>query len=228
MTVGAVIVAAGRGERFGGGGKVLAPVAGRPMLAWSLDAFDRCEAVREIVIVAGEHTIDPIRNLVDTASWRRVTAIVPGGADRSASVAAGIAALAPDTNLVAIHDAARPLVTVPDIEAAIAAAEASGAAIVATPVTDTIKRCSPELTIERTVDRTTLWAAQTPQAFRLDLLRRAFASAAGTGATDEAMLFEALGLPVRIVPGRRDNMKVTVPEDLPMADFLMRRRLETA
>jgi 2-C-methyl-D-erythritol 4-phosphate cytidylyltransferase len=228
VKAGAVIVAGGRGERFGESGKVLAEVAGRPMLAWSLDVFDGVPDIREIVVVAGAHTRDRIETLIEAEGWRNVSAVVDGGIERSASVANGVNALASDIEIVVIHDAARPLLRVDDVTGAIEGAARCGAAIVATPVTDTLKHCADDLAITRTIDRSRLWAAQTPQAFQMRRLQDAFTRGDMTGITDEAMLFEALGLRVDVVPGRRDNVKVTVPEDLPLVDFLMRRRLEDA
>jgi 2-C-methyl-D-erythritol 4-phosphate cytidylyltransferase len=226
MIVAGVIVAAGRGERFGAGGKILAVVGGRPMLAWSLDAFEQCDVVRDVVIVAGDHTMREIEALIGAGSWPKVRQIVPGGAERSASVRCGIEVLAGDVDIVVIHDAARPMVTPVLIARSAEAAGKAGAAIVATPVTDTLKRSADGALIESTVDRSTLWAAQTPQAFRCDDLRHVFEAASADGATDEAMLFERAGRPVRIVPGSRDNMKVTVPEDLAVVDFLLRKQHE--
>jgi 2-C-methyl-D-erythritol 4-phosphate cytidylyltransferase len=227
MIVGGVIVAAGRGERFGATGKILADVAGRPMLAWSLEAFAQSGSIRDVVIVAGAHTLDAVHSLVEHGSWPKVRTIVEGGTERSQSVRCGVQALANDVDVCVIQDAARPLVTVEFIERAAAVAAVDGAAIVAVPVTDTLKRTGSGGLVTETVDRATLWAAQTPQAFRRAALIEAFASAESEGCTDEAMLFERLGLPVRIVNGSRDNVKVTVPEDLPIADFLLRSRLDT-
>jgi 2-C-methyl-D-erythritol 4-phosphate cytidylyltransferase len=226
MIASGVIVAAGRGERFGGAGKVLAEVAGRPMLAWSLDAFEQSNAIRDIVVVAGAHTQHAVRSLVESGSWSKVRTIVEGGAERSHSVLCGVRALLNDVDVCVIQDAARPLVTVGFVEHVAAVAAIDGAAIVAVPVTDTLKRAGEGGLVTETIDRSTLWAAQTPQAFQRTALIEAFASTESAGCTDEAMLFERLGLTVRIVNGSRENMKVTVPEDLPIADFLLRSRLD--
>lgn len=226
MIAGGVIVAAGRGERFGQTSKVLALVAGRPILAWSLDAFERSTVIRDVVIVAGAHTIDEIRVLVAAGWWSKVTAIVEGGDSRSESVYRGVASLAVEIDVAVIHDAARPLLTIDDIERSAAAAFDCGAAIIASPVTDTLKRIDADCDVVETIDRSAIWSAQTPQAFQRDVLLDACASATHAGITDEAMLFEHLGKRVHIVEGSRENLKVTVPEDLAMADFLMRRRLD--
>ncbi|HVL25651.1 MAG TPA: 2-C-methyl-D-erythritol 4-phosphate cytidylyltransferase [Thermomicrobiales bacterium] len=221
----AVIVAAGRGERFGDTGKVLAPVAGRPVLAWVLDAMQAAASVRDIVIVYGAHTEAPIRALVDSGAWPKVRGFVPGGEQRQASMANGVGATAEELDVVLVHDAARPLITPARIDACAIAARQTRAAILATPVADTIKRVRDGV-IAETVDRAQLWAAQTPQGFhRADLIDFCrLATSEHIEFTDEASLAEALGRPVTIVPGDRLNIKITHPEDLEMVDALLRRR----
>jgi 2-C-methyl-D-erythritol 4-phosphate cytidylyltransferase len=226
MTAGAVIVAAGRGERFGDLGKVMANVAGQPMLAWSLDTIETVGAIRDVVIVVGDHTEASVRDLVRQGPWSKVLMIVLGGSVRQASVQAGVRVLPDDIDTVVIHDAARPLADADVFEHCIATAHRTGAAIAAAPVTDTLKRIGPDGLIVETVDRTPLWAAQTPQAFNRERLLEAFAHADVNKrpVTDEAMLFEQLRWPVHIVPGSRGNLKVTVPEDLAVAEFLLQAR----
>ena len=225
--VGGVIVAAGRGDRFGETHKILSIVAGRPMLAWSLDAFETCPEIRDIIVVVGSHTRDEVQVLLATGRWSKVTAIVEGGTTRSDSVSRGLNELASDIEIAVIHDAARPMTTAADIVRTAEAALEVGAAIMAIPVSDTLKRVDDKQIAVATIDRSTMWAAQTPQAFRRTELLQAFEASGEVHATDEATLFENLGKPVRIVPGSRENMKVTVPEDLAIVDFLMRKRLET-
>jgi len=216
-----VIVAAGRGERFGAADKVFAPLRGRPLLAYALDAAEQ-SAARDIVLVVGEHTRAAAAALVACGEWPKVRAVVTGGARRQDSVAAGVRAVAPDIAVVAVHDGARPLAKPALFDACLAAAAESGAAIAAIPVADTLKRVAGD-EIVATVPRDGLWAAQTPQAFRRDLLVHALASPeAGNGTfTDEAALCEALGLSVRVVPGSRANLKVTRPDDLAIAAALL-------
>ena len=227
MLAGGVIVAAGRGERFGETNKILSIVAGRPMLAWSLDAFENCADIREVVVVVGKHTRDDIQVLLATGWWSKVTSIVGGGDVRSVSVQRGVNALAEDIDIAVIHDAARPMLTPPDISRSAKGAFEHGAAILAVPVSDTLKRVDTQQNVIATIDRESVWAAQTPQAFRRSELLQAFLTNGELIATDEAMLFEKMGKPVRIVPGSRENLKVTMPEDLALADFLMRRRLDS-
>jgi 2-C-methyl-D-erythritol 4-phosphate cytidylyltransferase len=218
-----VVVAAGRGERLHAPEKVLLPLAGRPMLACSLDALEHAGTIGPVVVVAGSHTVDAVSQLVRDEGFAKVQAIVAGGGRRQDSVSAGLAVLPEGIEIVVIHDGARPLAE-PELfdRCAVAAAE-RGAAIAATPVADTLKRVA-EGVIAGTVDRTGLWAAQTPQAFRLETLRRAMATSSGEIVTDEARLCEVAGLPVSVVPASSANLKVTHAEDIPVADALLRER----
>jgi 2-C-methyl-D-erythritol 4-phosphate cytidylyltransferase/2-C-methyl-D-erythritol 2,4-cyclodiphosphate synthase len=193
------------------------------MLAWSLRALERSRAIGHIVVVAGAHTHDAIEELVDREGFARVTAIVSGGERRQDSVAAGLAALPDETEIVLVHDGARPLADADLFDRCALAAAEHDAAIAAIPVADTLKRVEGE-TISGTVDRSGLWAAQTPQAFRLETLRRALAASAGDEVTDEARICEAAGIPVSIVPASLANLKVTQPEDIAVADALLRAR----
>ena len=224
--VAAVVVAAGRGQRLAAPGKVLLPLAGQPMLAWSLAAIAATPQIGSVVVVAGEHTMAAVASLVHDLGFRKVDAIVPGGERRQDSVAAGLAALPPQTEVVLIHDGARPLADVDLFRRCAEAAADTGAVIAAMPVADTLKRVpDADGVIAGTVDRSGLWAAQTPQAFRLDVLRRALAANAGADVTDEALLCEAAGIPVRVVPSSSANLKVTHPEDVAVAEALLRARV---
>jgi 2-C-methyl-D-erythritol 2,4-cyclodiphosphate synthase/2-C-methyl-D-erythritol 4-phosphate cytidylyltransferase len=220
--VAAVVVAAGRGERLGSSQKVLLPLAGRPMLAWSLAALERAHAIGTVVIAAGPHTHEAIARLVRDEGFDKVQAIVAGGERRQDSVAAGLAALPDVIEIVVIHDGARPLAD-PELfdHLAVVAAE-SGAAIAASPVADTLKRVTKGV-ITETVDRGGLWAAQTPQGFRLETLRRVMTASAET-VTDEARLCELAGVPVAVVPASPANLKVTHPEDIAVAEAMLRAR----
>jgi 2-C-methyl-D-erythritol 4-phosphate cytidylyltransferase len=221
----AIIVGAGRGTRFGADDKVLVPLNGRPVLAYSLDAAQSAESVDAIVVVAGSHLFDAVTSLRTSGNWSKVIAVVVGGERRQDSVAAGLAALPAETALVAIHDAARPLVTPRLFDHTLMTALNTGAAIAAIPVADTLKRVTDNLVVE-TVSREGLWAAQTPQSFDLATLLRAFAvaDAEGLNVTDEASLFERLGIAVAIVPGSPANLKITHPADLAIASALVTNR----
>ena len=222
----AVLVAAGKGERFGHAGKVLAESCGRPLVAWSLDALEAADSVRDVVIVFGVHTEIELRALVANGPWSKVTALVEGGANRQESVSCGIAVVADELEIVLIHDAARPMVEAAQCDACAERARTEGAAILAIPVADTLKRVANGIVTE-TVPRDGMWAAQTPQAFRLAVYRDAVAAIQGREHefTDDASIFEASGQPVAIVPGSRANIKVTQPEDLALVELLLLARI---
>jgi 2-C-methyl-D-erythritol 4-phosphate cytidylyltransferase len=207
MTVVGIVPAGGSGERLGADRpKAFVVCAGRPMVEWSLGALSAvCSRVVVAVPPGREHPPD------------RVTA----GDTRSASVRNALAA-APEATVVVVHDAARPLVTTDLVARCIDALDGVDGVIAATPVTDTVHVASPDLLIASSPDRSTLWAAQTPQAFRADVLRRALEG--GDSATDEASLVAAVGGTVRLIEGPSDNIKVTTPTDLRLAEALLRDR----
>lgn len=219
----AIIVAAGAGTRLGTETpKQLLPLAGKTVLARSLDAFEAAESIDAVVVVAPEHEADRYCRNEVPSGVRKVTAVVGGGAERQDSVSAGLAAVPDGTRVVAVHDAVRPLIRPEDIDAVVRAAEESGAAVLGTPVTDTVKRVENGRAVA-TLDRSTMWTVQTPQAFHLDLLSEAHRRARDEGvtATDDTALVEQLGRPVTVVAGRRDNIKITLPEDLRIAERIL-------
>jgi 2-C-methyl-D-erythritol 4-phosphate cytidylyltransferase len=221
-------VAAGRGKRMGAAeNKAFLPVAGRPVLAHTLDAFERCSRVETVVIVAAPEEVERVRGYVLSWGCRKVSAVVRGGAERQDSVEAGLAALS--TEGVLVHDAARPLVTAEQIESCCSAAEVHGASALVVPVKDTVKVVEGGMIVS-TPDRAALFAVQTPQAFARTELQEAhrLAREAGVAATDDAMLYERLGRKVAAVPGTYTNLKITTPEDLLIAElFLSGRQRET-
>ena len=218
-SVGAIIAAAGVGRRFSEGDKLFAPLAGRPVIARALMAFEVCRAVHTVVLVLAEENLERGCRLVDAAGFDKVTVICPGGPRRQDSVRLGLEAL-PACRWVVVHDGARPLVTADLIEAGLAAAAETGAAIAAVPVVDTLKEVADDGLITKTLDRGNLWAAQTPQVFDYELLREAHRQARGE-ATDDAALVEALGRRVKVFPGSARNLKVTTAADLALAQALM-------
>lgn len=220
---GAVLLAGGRSTRMGGVDKTLAPLAGLAVAAHTLRAFTACPGIDTIVLVCTEANREPLRELAAAHGADSVSAIVIGGGRRRDSVAAGLAALRA-VDLVTVHDVARPLVTPAMIARGLELAAAHGAAIVATPVTDTIKQVGGDVgdarLIERTIDRTTLRAAGTPQTFRRDLLLRAHA-ANDADVTDDAALVEALGSPIVAYDAAGPNLKITTIADLRLAEALL-------
>lgn len=217
---GAVIVAAGSASRMGGIDKVMAPMGGTPMVARTAAAFQNCDAIAEIVIVTRPDLIRPISALC--AGMDKVRAVVAGGSSRQESVWLGLNALSEDIQLAAIHDGARPLVSNLVIDRTVRAANSYGAAAPAVPVKDTIKVVKGGL-VEKTPERATLQAVQTPQVFDFDLLRGALKKAEEEKAavTDDCSAVERLGMKVKIVEGDERNLKVTTPMDLKIAEMLL-------
>lgn len=221
------MVAAGRGRRFGGGeNKVLASLGEQPIWRAAVEALRQSEAIGEIVLVIRPDD----RSQVAGAAAELGLRLVNGGEERYDSVRAGLAEVqrlsalgAVDASpLVAVHDAARPLVPPADVDAVIAAAYNTGAAILATPIRGTIKRRTLDGTV--TIDRTELWEALTPQVFRLDVLVAAYERWRGRPVTDDAEMVERSGVPVTLVPGSAENLKITQPEDLTLAQAILARR----
>jgi len=217
---GAVIVAAGSASRMGGIDKVMASLGGTPMVARTAAAFQNCDAIAEIVIVTRPDLIRPISALC--AGMDKVRAVVAGGSSRQESVWLGLNALSEDIQLAAIHDGARPLVSNLVIDRTVRAANSYGAAAPAVPVKDTIKVVKGGL-VEKTPERATLQAVQTPQVFDFDLLRGALKKAEEEKAavTDDCSAVERLGMKVKIVEGDERNLKVTTPMDLKIAEMLL-------
>jgi len=208
-----------------GDDKLWAAIAGpdgsaRPLLAYAVAAFETCPAIARIVLVVTEDKLAQARALVEEHHFGKVSCVVAGGARRQDSVRAGLDAIGA-CDYVIVHDGARPLVTPPLIEEALAAARETGASCCAIAVPDTVKEVADGY-IARTLDRATLMLAQTPQAFRYDLLMDAHNRSSGN-ATDDALLVEALGVRVRIVSGSTRNIKVTTPDDLALARKLIGR-----
>ncbi|MCL0080495.1 2-C-methyl-D-erythritol 4-phosphate cytidylyltransferase [Dehalococcoidia bacterium] len=218
--VGAVIAAAGQGQRMSGVDKVFAELGGKPLLARVLDTFQECLVVDEIVLVLGEENLERGRGLVGSHRWPKVTAICPGGERRQDSVKNGLQRLR-DCRWVVIHDGARPLVTSDLIERGLAEARESGAAVAAVPVKDTIKRVSRDGWVKETPERDSLWTVQTPQVFLFDLIFRAHQEIT-EDVSDDATMVERLGHRVKIYRGSYENIKVTTPEDLALAEVILR------
>jgi 2-C-methyl-D-erythritol 4-phosphate cytidylyltransferase len=221
--LGVVIVAAGSGTRFGSDDKIFTLLSGRPILLHALDIFAGRDDVDAVAVVLGRHTLERGSALVSRCSYRNVI-VCEGGETRGDSVMAGIDALPPAIDLVAVHDAARPLTSVALVDRVVRAARVSGAAMPGLPVSDTVHETFPDATIARTLERSRLWAAQTPQVARREWLEHSYR--VGGPMTDEAGRLHAAGHVVHVVEGDPDNIKITWPGDLTIAEALLSRRRE--
>jgi 2-C-methyl-D-erythritol 4-phosphate cytidylyltransferase len=222
--VAALIPAGGSGTRLGGRTpKQFLGLAGVPILARTVRAFARHPRIGLVVVAVPAALVERASRLLGAHAPRGRVVVVPGGAERQDSVARALAAAPAHTEIVVVHDAVRPFVTRGVVDAVLAAARDTGAAICALPIADTVKRVRDGL-VESTVDRSALWAVQTPQAFRAGLLREAHDKARRDGVlgTDDAALVERLGHAVRVVRGSTANVKITTPEDLRRARALFR------
>ena len=224
----AILVAAGNSTRMGGGErKPWRTLRGRPLVWHTLRAFEAAAAVTEVVLVGHPDDLERLRAFgAGEAVSSKLRAVVPGGAQRTDSVRAGVEACDPEAQVLLVHDAARALIEADTIEHAVRTAWTRDAALVAVPVRDTLKRSDAEGRASETLDREGLWAAQTPQAFRAERLREALARAAEEGwtPTDDAALYERYFGAVPIVEGRSSNLKVTCAEDLVLAEAILAHR----
>jgi len=218
--VGAVIVAAGESKRMGGVDKMFAPLGGKPALVRVIDAFEKCRPIGQIVVVVSEENLERCRKLIASEGWPKPIEVCAGGKLRQDSVAAGLKRL-DNCQWVVIHDGARPLVTRELIEGGLKAAEETGAAVAAVPVTDTIKIAGEDRIVHQTPPRQNLWAVQTPQVFRHEIITRAYGQAKGE-VTDDAALVEELNYKVKLYMGSYDNIKITTPHDLALAEVLLK------
>lgn len=220
--VGAIIVAAGKSLRMGGGDKIWLSLSGRPLLAHTMSIFQFCAAVDRIVLVLSADRQKLGMSLIKGAHFGKVTGICFGGEERQHSVRAGLEALGP-CEWVIVHDGARPLVSTKLIEQGLAAARETGAATCAVPLHDTLKLVNEKNLVEKSLDRKHLWLIQTPQVFRYDMLMEAHRKADGRfAAGDDAALVERLGYQVKVYMGSYHNIKVTTPDDLVLAQMLLK------
>jgi len=222
IRAGAIIAAAGQSQRMDGVDKIFSLLKGRPAISYVLDAFEQCEAVSQIVLVVNKASVAKCRQLIAESKYSKAIEVCTGGKRRQDSVAAGLKRLK-DCDWVVIHDGARPLVTKALIEEGLKAAGETGAAVAAVPVTDTIKSAGDDRIVRQTLPRQNLWAVQTPQVFRADLISKAYQEAEGE-VTDDASLVEAMGDRVRLYMGAYDNIKITSPGDLTIAEVLLDKR----
>ena len=222
--VAAIIVAAGSGSRMGADiPKQFIDVNGRPILAYTLDKFQNCQKIDEIIIVTRSDSIVLCKSIVDTYGFSKVSVITEGGSTRQQSVMLGIAQMSSDDGYVLIHDGARPLISIDTIEKCIDSVFENNASAVGVPMKDTIKYSDDGKFITKTVDRSRLWLIQTPQAFEKQLIKQCHEKAASEAfdATDDCMLAEHFGIKVAIVEGEYENIKITSPSDIYVMEGLL-------
>ena len=220
--VGAIIVAAGDSRRMLGLDKIFAPVSERPLISYSVQVFNDSHLVGKIVLVVSSDNVERARRLAEESGWRKVQEVCAGAESRQGSVRQGLDRMQ-DTDWTIVHDGARPCLHSDDISKGLEEAKATGAASAAIPVRDTLKSAGPDQTVRETLDRDGLWAAQTPQVFRTEILTEAHSQVSEV-ATDDAMLVERMGRPVKMFMGSYDNIKVTMPEDILIAEAILKGR----
>jgi len=223
----AIIVAAGRSERMGAGtDKAFLNLGPKPVVAWSLLAFERCADIDRIVLVVRKDQVIAAKAVARMFGISKLASVVPGGSRRQDSVQNGLAALDVDTRLVVIHDGARPCVTAETISETVKLARRHGAAVVGSRIWDSVKLVEKGTSVTRTEDRTKLWTVQTPQAFDVRLIKRAYAEVGERklDVTDDASAVELLGEAVKIYETEEPNFKITTVEDLQVAAAVVLRR----
>jgi 2-C-methyl-D-erythritol 4-phosphate cytidylyltransferase len=221
----AIIVAAGSSRRMGFD-KLFETIAGKPVLAHTIAAFENAKSVSQILVVARKNRRGEIENIVRDQNWKKVGSVVTGGERRQDSVRAGLSHLDESAQYVAVHDAARPLITPEQIERVFRQCRLHGAAALAASITDTVKRSDKNLYVTESVDRHQIFAMQTPQIFARELLIEGYETVAAKNilVTDEVSAVEYLGRKVVLVPNEDFNFKITYPRDLPLAEFVLRQR----
>ena len=219
--ISAVVVAAGSSSRMGGIDKIFAPILGVPLVAYALDQLEGFLPVSQVALVVDQASLERGQELVRQRGYKKIT-VCPGGLRRQDSVLLGIQELEP-CDWVMVHDGARPCIDHATLERGLKSAEETGAAVAGVPVKDTIKIVSPQQVVMNTPDRQGLWAAQTPQIFRYDLLLDAHQRCTES-MTDDAAMVESLGHTVLMFLGSYENLKITTPEDLAVAEVFLRAR----
>ncbi|MCH2061984.1 MAG: 2-C-methyl-D-erythritol 4-phosphate cytidylyltransferase [Verrucomicrobiales bacterium] len=211
----AIITAAGSGNRMGFD-KMFAEIGGQPVIRHSIAAFEKTRQVNDIIIVAREDRVSLVSDLAREAGFKKVRQVVKGGERRQDSVACALSHVADHCEFISVHDGARPWITPKQIERVLQAAAASGAAASAHPVTDTLKRADTDLLVSEDISREGMWAMETPQVFRAEILKQAFARviAENQQVSDEVSAVQKLGLPVQLVHNDTLNPKITFPADL--------------
>ena len=223
----AIILAAGKSERLGAGtDKAFLSLGSKPVVAWSLLAFERCADIDSIILVVRKDQLVAAKALARMFGISKLAAVVPGGTKRQDSVAAALKELDVDARLVVLHDGTRPCVTAETVSEVVKLARRTGAAVTGRRIWDTVKFVEKGTTVTRTEDRTKLWAVQTPQAFSVQLIKRAYAEVAKNAAevADDAQAVELLGETVRIYETEKPNFKIVTAEDLQIAAAVVLKR----
>ena len=221
--VGAVVVAAGRSARMGGADKIFAPLMSKPLISYSIEVFNRIPEVDSVVLVGSPHNVEELRGLARSEGWAKIEDVCVGGRRRQDSVRCGMDRLA-NIEWIVVHDGARPFVDEDMVRRGLEQAALSGAAAAAVPINDTIKSADGDGLVTRTVSRDGLWSVQTPQVFRRELLAEAHRRVEDSS-TDDASMVERVGGAVRLFMGSYHNLKVTTPDDLLLAEGVLRARL---
>lgn len=226
MFVSVIIPAAGFGERMGATiSKQFLMLNGKPVLAHTLERFQQCEEVQEIIVATQKNSFPFLEEIRATYSLTKLRAPIEGGARRQDSIFNAMKDIDPRAEIIAVHDAVRPLVHIKEIVQSIETAKYYGASVVAVRAKDTIKKAATDGRVEETLNRSSLWSAQTPQTFRRKILFDAYEYAAANGitATDDSFLVEKIGIFPIIVEGSYENIKITTPDDLLLAELLLKR-----
>ena len=222
QSVGALVLAAGSSQRMQGIDKTFAHILGKPLILHTLSVFLNCPDIRRVVLVLPESNIEKARALLEGLNNSEKLTLCPGGERRQDSATRGLDALGP-CDWVAVHDGARPCISPDILRSALSDAQLHGSAVVAVPVTDTLKRADSDAFISATVPREGLWAVQTPQVFPFAVLERAYWEVSDN-VTDDASMVERLGVKIKLTPGSPTNLKVTNPEDLKLAEMILKSR----
>ncbi|WP_026478127.1 2-C-methyl-D-erythritol 4-phosphate cytidylyltransferase [Alkaliphilus transvaalensis] len=225
----AIIVAAGKGKRMGAeGNKQYILLRDKPVLAYTLEVFQDCPDIDEIIVVVAQGEVEYCKeNIQQKYELNKIVSVIEGGKERFDSVYKGIVEAQDDCNVVVIHDGARPFISQEIIINTIKEAKVEGAVIVGVPVKDTIKLINQQSQVMETPQRENLWAIQTPQTFKYSLVRRAYEEInCDESITDDASLLEKAGHPVKVIMGSYENIKLTTPDDLLMAEAILKKREE--
>jgi len=223
----AVVPAAGQGSRMKSGvKKQFIMLQDKPVLVHTLEIFEKCSLVSDVIVVITPGEEDYCRRMIQEYGLTKVARVVTGGPERLHSVALGLDHVSKSCDIVAVHDGARPLLLLSNLIEVLCAVPEHDGALLAVPVKDTIKEITADQIVKRTLDRSILWAAQTPQVFKKEVLSYVYAKALEQGltGTDDASLAEHFGFTIKIVPGSYENIKITTPEDLDLAEQILKRR----